>query len=85
MGTLPPAGLRENAGFDVETVGDEAGLLGAGLAVGGLLTGVGAAARQSSSHKNDQMKSQSQPKAEARTNLLPVISTWTVVTTAFLF
>lgn len=53
MGILPPAGLRDNAGFDVETVENEAGPLGASLAVGGLLTGVEAAVRQSSSHDND--------------------------------
>jgi len=39
-------GLRGNAGVDVETEGDEAGILGASLGVGGLLTGVEAAVRQ---------------------------------------
>ncbi len=58
MGGLPPAGLGENAGFDVDTVEDEAGLLGAGLAAGGLLTGVEAAVRQSSSHNSDNGKLQ---------------------------
>ena len=46
LGILPPAGLREDAGFDVETVEDDEGLLGAHLAVGGLLTGVEAVVRQ---------------------------------------
>ena len=46
FGILPPAGLRGNAGLDVETVEVEAGRLGATLAVGGLLTGVEAAVRQ---------------------------------------
>lgn len=46
MGILPPAGLREDAGFDVETVEDDEVFLGANLAVGGLLTGVEAAIRQ---------------------------------------
>lgn len=36
---MPPAGLRDTADLD-ETVEDEAGLLGASLAAGGLLTGV---------------------------------------------
>lgn len=44
MGTLPAAGLREDAGLGVETTEDRAGLLGASLAAGGLLTGVEAAA-----------------------------------------
>lgn len=45
MGILPPAGLKETVGLDMETVleGVEAGLLAASLAVGGLLTGVEAA------------------------------------------
>lgn len=47
MGILPPAGLTENAGFDVSTVEDTTGLLGATLPVGGLLTGVAAAVTQS--------------------------------------
>lgn len=45
LGTLPAAGLREDAGLGVETTEDRAGLLGASLAVGGLLTGVEAAGR----------------------------------------
>lgn len=49
LGILPPAGLREDAGVAVETAENEAGLLGASLAVGGLLTGVVAAVGQSSS------------------------------------
>lgn len=40
FGILPPAGLRDTANLDEETVEDEAGLLGASLAAGGLLTGV---------------------------------------------
>lgn len=59
LGILPPAGLKENAGFDVETVKDEAGLLGASLAVGGLLTEAEAAMRQSCSLNNYQLKIQS--------------------------
>lgn len=65
FGILPPVGLRENAGFDVETVEDEAGLLGGSLAVGGLLIGVEAAVRQSRFQNNDQIKLQSQTKAES--------------------
>lgn len=50
FGILPPAGLGVNVGFDVETVEEEAGLFGASLAVGGLLTGVVAAVRQRRCH-----------------------------------
>lgn len=89
LGILPPAGLRENAGFDVETVEDEACLLGASLAVGGLLTGVEAAVRQSHSLNNDQLKLQSQSKVESSSMnfryLLPAIWTLTVLTLAFPF
>lgn len=46
LGILPPAGLKENAGFGVEIEEDEAGLLGASLAVGGLLTEAEAAVRR---------------------------------------
>lgn len=45
LGTLPAAGLREDAGLGVETTEDRAGLLGASLAAGGLLTGVEAVGR----------------------------------------
>lgn len=38
FGILPPAGLRDAADLDEQTV--EEGLLGAGVADGGLLTGV---------------------------------------------
>lgn len=69
MGILPPVGLRENAGFEVETVEDEAGLLGASLVVGGLLTGVLAAVRQSRSLTNDQMKWQSKLESFAMNKL----------------
>lgn len=49
----------------MEAVEDDAGLLGASLAVGGLLTGVEAAVRQRSSHNNDQIQLQSQPKVKS--------------------
>lgn len=39
FGILPPAGLSDTD-LDAEIVEDEAGLLGASLAAGGLLTGV---------------------------------------------
>lgn len=55
LGILPPAGLKENAGFDVETAEEEAGLLGASLAVGGLLTEAEAAVRQSCFLNNYQL------------------------------
>lgn len=48
MGTLPPAGLTDTTGLDLGTDDVMAGLLGATLAIGGLLTGVEAAVRQSS-------------------------------------
>lgn len=65
FGVLPPAGLGVNVGFDVETVEEEAGLFGASLALGGLLTGVVTAVRQRRPHNNYQMKLQAQPKAES--------------------
>lgn len=40
FGILLPAGLRDTVALGVETVENEAGLLGASLAAGGLLTGV---------------------------------------------
>lgn len=58
LGILPAAGLREAAGlrvaacFDVQPVEDDAGLLEAGLAVGGVVTGVEAAVRRNSTHSN---------------------------------
>lgn len=46
FGTLPPAGLREAAGFDAETVVDGAGLMGADMTDGGVLTEMEIAVRQ---------------------------------------
>lgn len=46
FGTLPAAGLRAGAGLGAWLMADWAGLLGASLAAGGLLTGVEAAGRQ---------------------------------------
>lgn len=52
LGILPPAGLSGTAGLGVEPAEDKAGLLGAGLAAGGLLPGVEAAVKQSSHNIN---------------------------------
>lgn len=55
LGILPAAGLREAACFDVQPVEDDAGLLEAGLAVGGVVTGVEAAVRRNSTHSNVEL------------------------------
>lgn len=82
LGILPAAGLREDAGLDVETMEDKGGLFGASLAVGGLLTGVEAADRQVEVHNRSQKLNL---LSTLRTNLLPGIWTLMVLVPAFPF
>lgn len=52
LGTLPPAGLRDTAALGAGAEQEDAGLLAAALAAGGLRTGVEAAVKQSRCHDN---------------------------------